>query len=147
MLLHKIGLCTVTYQMYGCNLAVGKVDEHTKLCLSSLTKKIIRYYTFLEAVGKKKQSVETESSAFAGQRETTNHEEKERQDRPWIFFLVFFCSSNMSVHLFRLHRFVSGVGLFFFRSSPQNGTTTFDSLHIVLPSIHWCRNLVTSPSQ
>ena len=32
--------------MYSYNLAVGKVDEYTKLCLSLLTQKFIRYYTF-----------------------------------------------------------------------------------------------------
>ena len=45
-LLYQIGRCTVTLQMYGCNFVVGKRDEHTKLYLSSITQKFIRYYTF-----------------------------------------------------------------------------------------------------
>ena len=106
---HYLRVCNVKHQMYDCNLTVRKFEELTKLCLSSLTQKIIRYYTFKVVAGRKKQSMKTESATLAVQIETTCHEEKESRDRPWTFFLVFCCSSNVPVRWFRLHRFAFGV--------------------------------------
>ena len=89
VLMHQIESCIVTHQMYDFNCAVEKVDAYTKLCHSLLTQKFISYYTFEFVVGRKKQSIKTESPALAGQRKTTCHEEKESRDRPWISF--WFC--------------------------------------------------------
>ena len=41
------------HQMYGCNLAMEKSDEHTKLVLGSLIQKFICYYTFQIVVREK----------------------------------------------------------------------------------------------
>ena len=68
--------------------------------------------------------MKVDSIAFSGQREKTCQEEKESRDRPWIFFLVFCCSSTMLVLWFRFHRFASGVRPPF-RSLPKNGATIF----------------------
>ena len=61
------------------NLTVGKGEEHTKLCLTSLTQKFIGYYLFKVVVRRKKQSIKTESPALAGQRQIASHEERERE--------------------------------------------------------------------
>ena len=45
--------------MYGCKLAMGKSYEHTKLSLSSLTRKFVCYYTFYIAVEEKETKYET----------------------------------------------------------------------------------------
>ena len=153
MLLLKIGHCTITHQMYWftttwangfmcciatslvvirpcCKLTVRKVDEHTKL-FSSLTQRFFRNYTLKVAVGRIKQRMKTESPALAGQRETTCHEEKESRDRRWIFFLVFYCSSNMFVRWFRFRRFVSGVSPLF-RAHLKMGAATLGPPHIAV---------------
>ena len=90
--------------------------------------------------------MKAESTELAGQKETAYHEEKVSKDRHWIFFLLFCCSSTGLVCCFRLHWFASGVKSLF-RRSPQMETTTFDSLHIVLASVHSRLSLVTSPNK
>ena len=123
-----------------------KVDEHSKLYLSSQTQKFIRYYTFKVDVGRKKDSIKPQSPALAGQKETTCHEEKESRDKPWIFFLVFFCCSNVLISWFRLHRFVSHLR-FLFGAHPKMGAAIFAYLHIVLACVPSRLYLVTSNFQ
>ena len=71
MLLHLIGRCTGTHQMYSCNLAVGKGDEHTKTPSWFTTTKV---YSLGEI-----NSMKAESNVLAGQRETICHKERERE--------------------------------------------------------------------
>ena len=96
--------------------------------------KIYSLSYFWVVVGKKKQCMKTETLALAGQRETICHEEKESRDRPWIFFLVFCCCSNMLISL-----------VFFFTGShlvwdplseltSKWGPANFGRLHMALSS-------------
>ena len=55
--------------------------------------------------------MKVESTVLVEQIEIS-HEEKERALRPWTFFLAFFCSSNMLVCWFYLHRVTSSVRSF-----------------------------------
>ena len=41
--------------------------------------------------------MKAESTTLVGQRERCHEERKRRQRRPWIFFLVFCCSSNVLI--------------------------------------------------
>ena len=65
-----------------------KVDEHMKLCLSSLTQKFIHYNNVYVIVGKKRDSMKVESIALAGIRETC-HTEEERPDTDFDFSFWF----------------------------------------------------------
>ena len=76
----RVDVCITTSLMVVrscCNLIMGKGDKHTKLCLCSLTQKFICYFTFKVVIGRKKQSMKTESPTLVGQRKTC-HEEKEQ---------------------------------------------------------------------
>ena len=55
--------------------------------------------------------MKTESPALAEPKET-RREEKKSRDRPWIFFLVFCCSSSMFVYWLRFHRCMFGASPF-----------------------------------
>ena len=75
--------------------------------------------------------MKAESTALASQRDTTCQEgiwidrerEGESRHRPWIFFLVFCCSSNVFVSVFRRISCESGVTPF--ERSPENGAGNF----------------------
>ena len=69
-------------------------DEHTK-------HRFIRYFIFKSPSEREKQSMNTELTALAGQREKTGH--AERDGRPRIIFNFFSWSSNM--------RFLAGSAL------------------------------------
>ena len=49
-----------------CDLAVVKVDERKKLCIT--TQKFIDYCNLLVAAGRKNDSMETETAAFASKK-------------------------------------------------------------------------------
>ena len=90
--------------------------------------------------------MKTEFPMFTGQRETICYKKKISRDRPWIFFLVFCCSSNMLIRWFHLYRLMSGVRPPF-GAHPKVGAATFNYLHVVLDSVHLCLYLFTSQSQ
>ena len=74
---------------------------------------------------------ETEPTALARQREITCPEE--RSHRPWIFFLVFCCSSNVLVCWFRLYSCTS-VGRFF-GAHPKIGLVIFTRLYNLVTGV------------
>ena len=123
-----------------CNLHGGKGDEHTNLCLRSRTRKFIRYYTFKVVVGRKEQSMKTESLALAWLKETTSWREREREieresrHRPWLFFPTFWCSSNALFHLICLHNRASDVGPLFWAHA-KTRAVIFVYLYIFVASV------------
>ena len=62
----QTGLCVYCYVLSGSRIML--LPRRGKISLRSLTQKFIRYYTFKVVVGRKKQSMKTESLALAGQR-------------------------------------------------------------------------------
>ena len=126
-----------------CDLTVGKVDEHRKLSLHSLTQWFIYYYNLQVVAGKKKESMKVESFALTGQRETC-HEEKERADIDhesyFCIFLLFSCDCSLVLS--------SQVRIWWvasFRSSPKNrGPILCLSLHLSGRCSTLCLYLITS---
>ena len=98
MLQHQIRCCTVAHQIYSGNLTVVIVDEHRKLCISSLTQKFIRYYTLRVVVGRMKECVKSKSLALAGQyvlrRERAN---TNREFSSTFHLLVLTCASSLGL--------------------------------------------------
>ena len=90
-----------------------KNDEHIKLCLSSLTRKFICYYTFKVVVEKNKQNMNWVIHVSWTKRNNMTWGEEESRHRLWIILLVFCCSSNILVHWFHLHSCALGIKLLF----------------------------------
>ena len=61
-----------------CDPAVVKVDKRKKFCLT--IQRFICHYNLYVVAGRKKDNMETETTALAKQREATYHSEKERTD-------------------------------------------------------------------
>ena len=125
------------------NFAVENVDEYMKLCLISLIQKLIRYYTFQAAAGRRKENMKTELTALAGQRETKCNERKRKHTQTLNFLSVLSCSSNVLVCSLSHHRFASGVGPLF-GAHFKIGAVIFVCLYAVLVSVPACLYLVTS---
>ena len=113
LLPHQIG-SSVTYQMYICNLTVGIKDEHTESLSWIPHTKVFLLLHFLSCCWEERNSMKTESTAFAEQKETTFHEERERegerarerereQKQSLNFLFGFSCCSNIIARWFRLH--------------------------------------------
>ena len=71
-----------------------------KFSPGSLKQSLLAITLFKWSSRREKQSMKTESTVLAGQRETTYHEEKESRYRSRIFFLVFCCSSDVFAGFF-----------------------------------------------
>ena len=71
--------------------------------------------------------------------------ERVSRHRPWIFFLVFCCSSSMLVRWFCLHRFSSGVTLLFGAYSKM-GASIFVCLYISLSRLQLESSRQAAPS-
>ena len=72
-----------------------KSDELAKTPSRFAYTKVSSLLHLLIAVLKGKTLLRTESTTLARQSETKCRDEKESRNRPWIFFRVFYCSSNM----------------------------------------------------
>ena len=97
-------------------------------------KKFYSLLHFLVAVERRETHMKTESTALARQRETKCHEEKESRDRLWIFFHVFYCSSNTCFLIGSVLPGSHQGGRPFFGSHSKMEVVTFSCLHIVV----WC---------
>ena len=97
--------CYISSRVAGScyNFAVVKVDEHTKLCLSSLTK-VYSLLHFLSSCWEKKK-IEYENWAAYVSRTKRNMSRGERANTDLYLLSVFSCSSNMLVCWFHFHRF------------------------------------------
>ena len=99
------------HQIWHCNLAMVKSDEHTKLDLSSLTQTFIHYNAFKVIIRRKKQ-YENQVICISWTKKNNVMKEREGRYRSWVFFfilLVFCCSSNRLVHWDCLHSCTSGL--------------------------------------
>ena len=82
-----------------------------------------------------RNSMKTELPALVGQREKNmSWGERESRYRPWIFFLVFCCSSNVLIRWFRVHGCTSGMRILF-GVNPKMKLVFFASLYISLADV------------
>ena len=151
-------LCVYRYVLSGSRIPLYphcRKRWRTHKTLSSLTQRFICYYTFKVNVGRKKQSMNTKSSALSEQRKTCHEKrererqtdrEKESRHRPWIFFLTFCCSYNILVSWFLLHSCASGVGPLF-GAHPKTGGVIIVFLNIFMSGVQLLYFLVTSSWQ
>ena len=123
------------------NLTMKKVDEHMKRCHSSLTQRFISHYTFLSSRREKEREYESWVDYVSSiKRNNVSWGERESRIRPRIFLLVFYCSFNVFVGWFRLHKFATDVRPFF-GAHPQNGGRNF---RLFLRFRSWCPTHVST---
>ena len=131
--------CTVTHQIYGCNLAVGKGDEHKKLCPCSLTQKFIRYNNFKVVIRRKKQSMKACVSWTRRNNLREREREREREQTRNFNFLSGFLVSVLTCLFAGFSPQLCVWCETPFRSLPKHGARTFRlSLHFS----GWCSTLV-----
>ena len=120
-------------------LAVRKSDEHIKTPSGFAHNKSLFSTTHLS-------SCQENWVDSVRQIETKCHEENESRERPWIFFHVFFCSSNMCPN-WGSSRTDSRLGVRpLFGGRFQMGAATF-GLHIVVFGVLFCLYLAVSSCQ
>ena len=130
-----------------CNLTVGKIDEDAEIRSWLTNTKVYSLVHFLCSRRKERNSMKIESTALAGQKSNSiSWLEKKNADRPWIFFLVFSCSSNVLFRWFSFHSWASGVWLFF-GNHPKMKAETFGCLRIAVSSLQLTVYLVASGCQ
>ena len=138
--------CSVTHYMCGCTFAMRKSGGHTKTLFLFTNKKVYSLTLFKESSGIEEQSIKTESTASAGQRETTYHEERKRGK-----ILNYF--SGFVLKLQRSCSLLSSSQLRVYcdtpiQSSPKNGTRNFRlSLHRLWLGFNSRLYLFLSPCQ